>query len=256
MKKRIIGISLSIITVFMLLISSCGMSRGSGTLVVGVREDVPHFSFRSENTGRCYGFEIDLAEKIAEKLGYDGIRVVVVDPQNREEYLEDDKVDCIIACYSYSDERAKKVDFSESYASSKLLVFAEESSNIKNMSMLENLTIGIKSGAKGETELYDLLERHQIQGTKVVPFDSYEELILRLEWGDIDAAAIDDNMLYEYWTEGMVLVDNSYYSENYCVATAKGNPLCGQISEVISELKENGEMAALYDKWGIGQFGK
>ena len=256
MKKKLVSISLSLIMILMLLLSGCGMGIGKRNLVVGVREDVPHFGYRSMTTGRCYGFEIDLADKIADELGYDGVRVVTVNTQNREQVLEDDTVDCVIACYSYSDERAKRVGFSESYATSRFMVIAEESSNIDDLSMLENLTVGIKDGAKGEDELTDLLKRNKVENYEFVYFDSYDDMVLDLEWGNIDAAAIDNNMVYAYWLDGMTPVGDYYYSEDYCVATAKGNPLCKEISEVISELKSSGEMSELYEKWGIDQFGK
>src|SRR5699024_10854973 len=47
-----------------------GTEAGEGTLRVGVRSDIVGFGFYNEGTGKYYGLEIDIAEELAERMGY------------------------------------------------------------------------------------------------------------------------------------------------------------------------------------------
>ena len=62
---------------------SNGGSQGGDTLRVGVRDDVMNFSYLNEQTHEYYGLEIDLANDLAERLGYENIEFSTVTPDDR-----------------------------------------------------------------------------------------------------------------------------------------------------------------------------
>ena len=92
------------------LIATGCTEQKSGVLKVGVRADIMNFGYFNEETGKYYGLEIDIAEELARRLGYDAAEFVTVKPDNRKEMLLDGKVDCVIAAYSAADTRRENLE--------------------------------------------------------------------------------------------------------------------------------------------------
>jgi len=82
-----------------------------GKLVVGVKQDYRPWGFLDEN-GNIVGLEIDLAKDVAERLGVD-IELVPVVASNRKEYLEQGKIDLIIATMGDTEKRREVVGMIE-----------------------------------------------------------------------------------------------------------------------------------------------
>ena len=72
------------------------MSRGK--IVVGVKADYKPWGFR-DTSGNIVGMEIDMANDVAAKMGVD-IELVAVQSSNRMQFLEQGKIDLMIATMS------------------------------------------------------------------------------------------------------------------------------------------------------------
>ena len=72
------------------------MSRGK--LVVGVKADYKPWGYR-DTSGNIVGMEIDMAKDVADKMGVD-LEVVAVQSSNRMQFLEQGKIDLMIATMS------------------------------------------------------------------------------------------------------------------------------------------------------------
>ncbi len=81
------------------------MSRGK--VVVGVKEDFRPWGFRNVN-GEIVGMEVDIARLAAEKMGVE-LELVAVQPSNRMQFLEQGKIDMLIATMSDRPDRRKIV---------------------------------------------------------------------------------------------------------------------------------------------------
>ena len=120
-------------------LSGCGSASsptGSDTLRVGVRADIVNFGYLNEQTGKYYGMEIDLANEMANRLGYSNVELVTVLPDNRKEMLLNGEVDCLVACYSKTDTRLENFDFSPIYYTDATPVMVENSSRITDINQL------------------------------------------------------------------------------------------------------------------------
>src|SRR5262245_52964745 len=82
-----------------------------GTLIVGVKPDYKPFGFR-DPSGGLIGFEPDLAADVAKKLGVK-LELVPVLSANRMEFLNQGKIDLMIATMSAKPERRKIVQVIE-----------------------------------------------------------------------------------------------------------------------------------------------
>ena len=68
----------------------------------------------AESNEYAYGYDVMMAKKISEELGYD-LEIVRLDWDSLIPAIQADKVDCVIAGQSITSERLEAVDFSEPY---------------------------------------------------------------------------------------------------------------------------------------------
>lgn len=239
-------------------------SSGTGTLRVGVRDDIMNFSYLNDQTGKHYGLEVDIANEMAKRLGYADVEFVSVTPDSRKDMLLNGEVDCLVACYSIADSRLENFDFSPAYYTDRAIVMVENSSLITDVEQLEGKTVGIMSGSNTgpvfATKMYELGvigpdvventdEYTQYQGILVKKIATYEELSKALETGEVDAAAMDNSIASTYMNEDRSILDVNLGDQEYGVATQKDSELSGNVANAIQEMLDDGTIAAYIDKW-------
>ena len=82
-----------------------------GKLVVGVKADYKPWGFR-DSEGKLVGMEIDMAQDVADALGVE-LELVPVQSSNRMQFLEQGKIDLMIATMSDRSDRRKIVGIPE-----------------------------------------------------------------------------------------------------------------------------------------------
>lgn len=239
-------------------------SSGTGTLRVGVRDDIMNFSYLNDQTGKHYGLEVDIANEMAKRLGYADVEFVSVTPDSRKDVLLNGEVDCLVACYSIADSRLENFDFSPAYYTDRAIVMVENSSLITDVEQLEGKTVGIMSGSNAgpvfATKMYELGvigpdvventdEYTQYQGILVKKIATYEELSKALETGEVDAAAMDNSIASTHMNEDRSILDVNLGDQEYGVATQKDSELSGNVASAIQEMLDDGTIAAYIDKW-------
>ncbi|MBC8507777.1 MAG: amino acid ABC transporter substrate-binding protein [Chloroflexi bacterium] len=160
-----------------------------GVLRVGTAITEP-FEFRDPDTGDLIGFDVDTVQYIADKLGVK-LDWVEMSFANLIPALEDRKVDMTIAAMYINPEREERVDFSEPYFNTGLVMVAQPKlqEQISTIDDLAGLIVGVKIGATGAALAQDLisqginLESKEYKNT----FDSF----LDLEVGRVDVVFND-----------------------------------------------------------------
>lgn len=265
MRKKMYGILSCFVIGTVLFAGGCQASgENLGTLTVGVRDDIMNFGYLNELTGKYYGMEIDIANEMASRLGYEDVEFVTVTPDDRKEQLLEGKVDCLIAAYSIVDTRKENFDFSAPYYTDDTVIMAERSTLYSDISDLQNKTIGILSGANAgpllANRLYELGmitdkvvsntdEGTQYEGASVIKTSSYDELSVLLEEGVVDAACMDGCIANTYMNEDRFILDRSISKQEYGVATVKGSELSQPVADAIQEMLDDGTIAQCIDKW-------
>lgn len=239
---------------------------GNDTLKVGVRADIVGFGHLNEKTGKYYGLEIDIANELADRLGYSGTEFVSVVPEDRKERLLAGEVDCLIACYSISESRLANFDFSPAYYHDKCVVMVENSSLISNIDQLKGRIIGTMAGANTAPMLIEKLtvddftngevlsqneegSDYQFENFRILEYASYEELSNALEVGEIDAASMDGSIAETYLLDNRVLLDYTVAEQDYGVATQKDSALSQPMADAVQTMIDDGTLARLVDKW-------
>ncbi len=254
--------------------SSSGTAAGSGstptgsdTLRVGVRSDISGFSFYNEIAGKYTGLEIDIANEIASRLGYSQTELIETTPETKEDMLIDDVVDCVIACYSITDSREELIDFSPAYYTDDSVIMVEQSALFSNdIEDMKGATFGVREGTNTAEQLIVRLQELGLTSGDIVSVDennaiyyydhfqireypSYQDISDALERGDVDAFCADGCIARAYNSDTRKLLDFQIETQQYAVATLKGSPLSEPVAEVMQEIKDDGTLTELIDKW-------
>ena len=250
MKNRRIVWILGVLTLALgLLVAGCGTSAdNSKVLKVGTDATYAPFGFKDQQTGDLAGFDIDIIKAIAKE---EGLKVEV---QNLNfdallPALQTNTLDVAISDMTISEERAKQVDFSNSYyiAGSGLVVNLDNT-DIKAFSDLPGKRIGVSIGSTG-SEIASKIPNAQIR-----EFNNIVDAFLELQNGGVDVV-INDTPVNEYYvnTKGKGIakvVGEDYEATPLGIAVKKGNTeLLKKINDGLGKIKANGEYAKIYKKW-------
>lgn len=238
-----------------LALTGCGASAKSGTLKVGVRDDIMNLGYLNPATGEYYGLEIDLARRLADDLGYASVEFVPVNPDNRKDMLLEGTVDCMVAAYSIEETRLNNFDFSPAYYTDYSRIMVEKSSLLTGLPDLVGKKIGVLDGANTAPKLAEkmtgmgLITAEDPKGTSLVKKATYDQLSQALEEGTVDAVSMDGCIIRAYMDDDRMLLEETVDQEEYGVATQKDSPLSGPVAASVQKMLDDGAIAALIDKW-------
>lgn len=225
--------------------------KAKGTLVVGTAPGYPPFEFIKSTDGKSevVGADIDLANKVAEKLGVK-LEIKTMDFDSLIPALVSDKIDMAITGMTPTDERKKTIDFSDVYftGTNSLIVKADFNKKAETADDLKQLKIGVQ---KGSTQEILAVEKLKVPNTKSLL--NIPDLVSDLKNGNIEAVIASSTVakINEKQFEGIKVLDikglsSSDAGETAAIALKKGNneELLEEVNSLIKELHDSGE----YDK--------
>lgn len=85
--------------------------KAKGELVIGVKNDVPHYALLDQATGEIKGFEVDVAKMLAKSILGDEnkVKLIAVNAKTRGPLLDNGSVDAVIATFTITPEEKKSV---------------------------------------------------------------------------------------------------------------------------------------------------
>ncbi|MDY6054584.1 glutamate ABC transporter substrate-binding protein [Micrococcus sp.] len=227
--------------------SSAAEPTGDGQgLRIGIKVDQPGLGYQ-DGHGRASGFDVDVARYVAERLGVpeDRIEWVPVRSADREQALEDGRVDMVVATYSITEERQRHVDFAGPYlvAGQDLLVRADET-EITGPDSLDGRNLCTVTGS---TSAQQVKERFAAD-VQLVEQGSYPECVSALESGRVDAVTTDDIILAglaatEANRGRFTLVGRPFTTERYGIGLPRGSQRCEAVEAALQEMKNSGQWA-------------
>jgi polar amino acid transport system substrate-binding protein len=196
--------------------------KARGKIRIAVFADKSPFGYLDES-GKNVGFDIVIAKRVVKDLlGDEGaVEWVHVEPANRVDYLESDKVDLVFANFTVTQERAERVDFALPYMKVALGVVSPEDSPINDVSELEGKQLIVIKGTTAET--YFTNERPEIE---LLKFDEISEAFQALTDGRAAGLAQDNTFLFAWanqnpgYTVGVGSLGNQ---DTIAPAVRKGN---------------------------------
>ncbi|AYO84406.1 transporter substrate-binding domain-containing protein [Methylobacterium brachiatum] len=221
-----------------------------GTLIVGVKADYKPFGFR-DPSGTIIGLEPDLAADLAKRLGVK-LELVPVVSANRIEFLQQGKVDLLIATLSDKPERRRVVQaIDPQYYSDFVNVLLPKTSGITDWAQLKGKPLCATSGAWYNKDVA------RTYGAEIVAFDGSEKPLFALKQGNClgyvyDQSMLQGKLLDDDWKAGYALPLKGILDAPWMMAVAQGNTtLQAMVEAATKDWMKTGFIVAGEKKWGI-----
>lgn len=251
MKKKIGAVVAS--AALALTLSACGGGAGGSTnlqaLKIGIKFDQPGMGLNSG--GKYTGFDVDVATYVAGKLGTtpDKITWVQAPSAQRETLIETGQVDLVVATYSITDERKKKVSFAGPYfiAGQDLLIRADDTS-ITGPDSLGGKTLCSVTGSTSAQNV-----KKQYPDVQLREFGTYSECVAALVAKGVDALTTDNTILAGYASQAeyagkLKVVGKTFSTENYGIGLKLGSTdLCNKVTDAIKAMISDGSWQKAVD---------
>ncbi|BBZ14360.1 glutamate ABC transporter substrate-binding protein [Mycobacterium branderi] len=242
---RLVVIALAVVA----LAAGCGGGQG-GKLVVGVKFDQPGLGLKKPD-GTMSGFDVDVARYVARQLGYSADDIVWVEAPagQREMLIRNGQVDYVVANYSITDARKKKVSFAGPYliAGQSLLVRTGETGITGPESLQHNKKLCSVAGSTAAQLIKD-----RYPGVQLQRYDTYSACIEALKNGAVDAVSTDDVILAGFAAQSpgaFKLVGKPFSTEKYGIGLKKDNTtLRNKIDDAIEKMELDGSWKAAFEK--------
>ena len=207
--------------------------------------EFPPFEYIENN--EIVGADVDIANAIAEKLGMK-LEISNIDFDAALTGASTGKYDMAVAGITADDERRKNMNFSDDYYQASQAIIVAKDSAIKTAADLAGKTVACQEGTTGEQYLLD--NEYSIQS-----FKTGAEAVSALTTGKADAVVIDDQVakaLSEKQDGATVVLEEALTKESYAIALKLGNDeLTEKINGALRELKEEGKLAEIFDKYDL-----
>ncbi|WP_424988305.1 transporter substrate-binding domain-containing protein [Microbulbifer sp. S227A] len=223
----------------------------SGTLTVGVKADYKPWGFRDTN-GDLVGMEIDMARDVAETMGVE-LELVSVQSSNRMQFLEQGKIDLMIATMSDRADRREIVGVvGPNYYTSGTNILAPDALEFTEWEQLRGKPVCGKQGA-----FYNQIVEERY-GAEVIAFTGNAEAKQALRDKKCVAFVYDDSSIMADLASGdwdgfgmpMPTEDDNPWA--LAVPKAEQDCVFGRfMSGMQYNWHKDGTLIALEEKWGI-----
>jgi polar amino acid transport system substrate-binding protein len=250
--KQKLFVLLSVVVVMSLLLTACAPAAGTSKQKIRVATEAayPPFEMVRESDKEFEGFDIDLMNAIAEKAGFE-VEYANTPFDSVLAGIGTCQFDAAISAITITADRAKNIGFSDPYINAgQVTTVRVDETAISGPADLPGKTIGVQLSTTGQ------IEADKFEGATVKPYDTVDLAFLDLANGQVDAVVADypttlayvNKMKDKIKTTGEIFTD-----ESYGIAVCKTNTeLLGKINKALGELKSDGTVAKLEEKWLAG----
>jgi ABC-type amino acid transport substrate-binding protein len=208
--------------------------------------------FEYKDGDKVVGIDAEISQKIADKLGVElKVNDIAFDTLITE--LNTGKTNFVAAGMTVTDDRKKNVDFSDTYFDASQAILVPKGSAIKSRTDLNGKKVGVQQGTTGDSFCTNEDGTSDIKVASVERYSKGVDAVTDLINGKIDAVVIDDfpaTKFTEKNSDKIEKLSESLTVEKYAIAVKKGDEaMLKTINEVLAEMKSNGELDKIVDKY-------
>ncbi len=221
-------------------------SAAAETLTVGVYSANPPWEMKQAD-GSFEGFEVDLVNAIAEKLGMD-VNYQDTGFQALFAATNSGRIDMAISSITITNDRLQNQDFTQGYYDADLALGVKEGSGVTKLSDLEGKDVGVLSASTGDKWAKENAEKYKFGNIR--GYDAYTQMLLDAQNGRVAAVITDlPGMLFAFKEmQGMTTGETIPTGDRYAIMLGKDSDLTQKASDAITELKEEGFLAQIHEK--------
>lgn len=221
-----------------------------GKLTVVAELGFAPFEYMDEKTGEPVGFDVDVINAVAEKMGLTASYL----PNQKFDTLvpiikQGGKADVSIAAITITDERLESVNFSEPYLdSNQAIVVAKGSSETEETLNDASKQVVCQGGTTGDEWIGE-----NLPDAVRVPVDDVTAALTGVQTGLYQAMVVDlpvaSYMLAQSFSD-LEIVKEIPTGEQYGIAVSKDNPeLTQAVNKALEDMKSDGTMKEIETKW-------
>jgi glutamate transport system substrate-binding protein len=223
--------------------------KEAGTVTVGTKFDQPLFGLKNLE-GKPEGFDVEIAKLIAGEMGIapDKVNFIESVSANREPFIQQDKVDYVVATYTINDKRKEVVDFAGPYyeAGQDIMVAKGNPEGIAGPDDLAGKKVCSVTGSTPAENI-----RTNYPDADLTEFDVYSKCAEALKNGQVQAVTTDNVILLGLISqdeEAFELVGKPFTKEPYGIGLKKGDTeFRNFINDTLEKLYQDGRWKAAWD---------
>ena len=223
--------------------------KGKGKMVIGytVYEPMNY----TDADGNFTGFDTELATAVCEKLGVEP-EFVEINWDTKETELAAKSIDCIWNGLTLTDDREENMACTKPYVKNAQVVVVKDGTEYTSTADLVGKTVVAEAGSAGETTIQ---EDENLAQADYVSKSVQTDCLMEVAAGTADASVLDLTLASAMIGEGtdyanLKMVDELNVEE-YGVAFRKGSDVAAAVDTAFDELKAEGTMGALAEKYGL-----
>jgi glutamate transport system substrate-binding protein len=223
--------------------------KEAGRVRVGTKFDQPLFGLKNLE-GKPEGFDVEIAKLIAGELGVaaDNIEWIESVSANREPFIQQDKVDFVVATYTINDKRKEVVDFAGPYyvAGQDIMVAKGNPEGIAGPDDLAGKKVCSVTGSTPAENI-----RTNYPDADLTEFDVYSKCAEALKNDQVQAVTTDNVILLGLISqdpEAFELVGKPFTEEPYGIGVKKGDTeFRNFINDTLDKAYQDGRWLAAWD---------
>ena len=223
--------------------------KGKGKMTIGYTVYEPMNYTDAE--GNFTGFDTELATAVCEKLGVEP-DFVEINWDTKIVELDAKSIDCIWNGMTLTDDIMANTACTKAYAKNAQVVVMKADSDYSSTADLVGKTVVAEAGSAGESAIND---DESLSQADYVSKSVQTDCLMEVAAGTADAAVLDLTLATAMIGEGTdyanLAIRDELNAEEYGVAFRKGSDAAEAVNAAFDELKEDGTMQSLADKYSL-----
>ena len=201
--------------------------------------------------GNFTGFDTELATAVCEKLGVEP-EFVEINWDTKVVELDAKSIDCIWNCMTLTDDIMANTATTKAYAKNAQVVVVKDGTDYSSTADLVGKTVVAEAGSAGEAAIEG---DENLAQADYVSKSVQTDCLMEVAAGTADAAVLDltlaNAMIGEGTDYASLKIVDELNAEEYGVAFRKDSDTAAAVDAVFDELKADGTMQALADKYDL-----
>ncbi len=249
LKKFAVLFSLAVLTV----LTGCGKKSQEKTFTVGFDANFPPYGYVVN--GEYTGFDLDLAREVARRNNWK----IVLKPINwdaKDMELNSGLIDCIWNGFTING-RENSYEWSAPYVDNSQVLMVRKNSKVSKFADLAGKAVAVQTDTPVQKALSSGGKREALgkSFSKIVVVPNYNNAVMELEAGSVDAVALDIGVAQDKMKSGNFrILDEVVISEKYGIGFAKGNKtLRDAVQKTLLEMVADGTAGRISAKYFNGR---
>ena len=223
--------------------------QGKGKMVIGYTVYAP--MNYTDDEGNFTGFDTELATAVCEKLGVEP-EFVEINWDTKVVELDAKSIDCIWNGMTLTEDIMANTATTKAYAKNAQVVVVKDGTDYSSTADLVGKTVVAEAGSAGEAAIEG---DENLAQADYVSKSVQTDCLMEVAAGTADAAVLDltlaNAMIGEGTDYASLKIVDELNAEEYGVAFRKGSDAAAAADAAFDELKADGTMQALADKYDL-----